>query len=108
MKNNKTTIIVSIAAFSLIVIVILTILYFSGAFKTFQTPAKVCHVGGCSAELCLEDNDKNTSSICIWSDKFACYKLSKCEVQQNGKCGWTPNTDFNKCLIDKSSAPILK
>lgn len=55
-----------------------------------------CFVGGCSGQLCTEE--RGTASTCEWREEYACYAKAKCERQQNGECGWTPNPEFNMCL----------
>ena len=59
-----------------------------------------CKITGCSSELCLSEKDaeEQGASICIWQDKFACFKTAKCEVQKNGQCGWTQTEELKTCL----------
>jgi hypothetical protein len=59
-----------------------------------------CFVGGCSGELCLEAKDSGMASTCEWKEEYACYKKTKCERQQTGKCGWTETSEFKSCLAN--------
>lgn len=95
--NNK---IIVIIVFVLILLAITLVLVLSGTINLNPTIAPKCIVAGCSGELCVDENDASAPrvSICIWSNKFACYKQTVCEAQSNGKCGWTPNENFNRCL----------
>ncbi|MFO0747661.1 MAG: Dickkopf N-terminal cysteine-rich domain-containing protein [Myxococcota bacterium] len=56
-----------------------------------------CVVSGCSGQICAE---QPMASTCEWKPWYACYKLAKCEDQAEGRCGWTPNDEFNKCMQD--------
>ncbi len=57
-----------------------------------------CHVGGCSGELCSEEEGK--VSACTFRPEYVCYRSSGaiCEPQQNGACGWTPTPQLLGCL----------
>jgi len=59
-----------------------------------------CRVTGCNGELC---SDKDIISICEWRPEYACYKFARCEVQTDGKCGWTMGSEFNACLKNPPS-----
>lgn len=54
-----------------------------------------CVVTGCSGQICA---DQPTASTCEYRDWYQCYKLAKCEDQADGRCGFTPNDEFKKCL----------
>lgn len=60
--------------------------------------AQKCVVGGCSGELCQSADKSPLASICIYTEKYACYKQARCEIQTNGKCGWTKTPEFNACV----------
>jgi eight-cysteine-cluster-containing protein len=62
-----------------------------------------CVVAGCSGELCVKAGE-DVASICVWKEEFACYKQSfaKCELQSDGKCGWTPNEELTRCINNTS------
>lgn len=56
-----------------------------------------CVVGGCSGSVCTEPgNDMMTT--CEMKPEYACYQDAKCEVQANGRCGWTTDAPLEKCL----------
>ncbi|MBA3463061.1 MAG: hypothetical protein H0T46_24100 [Deltaproteobacteria bacterium] len=70
----------------------------NGFHKLENPPASACHVGGCSGEICSDQ--EGVSSICIFRPEFACYQDSdaRCERQPSGDCGWTPTPELNSCL----------
>ncbi len=55
-----------------------------------------CYVGGCSGQICSDAPD--AVSTCEYSERYACYKTTKCERQTTGKCGWTETTELKQCL----------
>jgi hypothetical protein len=57
-----------------------------------------CQIGGCSNELCLEQDDTATTSICEIKPHFVCYRNATCARQKNGKCGWTMDSILTACL----------
>lgn len=59
-------------------------------------PAK-CETSGCSGELCTEVGKKRISP-CVVLPQHQCVKKTKCEVQTDGKCGWTPTEEYQACL----------
>lgn len=65
-----------------------------------QASSKECKISGCSDELCVDANSDEVNSICIYKDKYACYKkdFAKCEVQEEGNCGWTQSDELKSCL----------
>ncbi len=71
---------------------------------TTTPPLAKCVVGGCSGQICA---DTNMVSTCEYTESYACYKKATCERQSDGKCGWTPNTEFNKCLKDAETPKAL-
>jgi hypothetical protein len=58
---------------------------------------KPCFVGGCSSQLCT-DNEDGAVSTCEWQPQYICYKTAKCERQSNGQCGWTNTPSLQRCL----------
>lgn len=56
-----------------------------------------CKIGGCSGEICDEEDFERMVSICLWKPKYECSKFSRCERQSNNKCGWTETEEFLKC-----------
>ena len=57
-----------------------------------------CKLGGCNGELCLNKEGEELSSICLYQDKYRCYKEATCEKQDNGECGWTQTSKLKTCL----------
>lgn len=57
-----------------------------------------CRVGGCSNELCLDSGSEDVASPCIYKEEWACYKSALCEVQSNGRCGWTQTVELRDCI----------
>lgn len=57
-----------------------------------------CIISGCNNEICGKEE---FISICVYFPEFACYKDAVCEVQENGKCGWTETKELLNCLEDK-------
>lgn len=56
-----------------------------------------CKIGGCSAQLCVEQYDDGIST-CEWSPAYACYQSGTCERQPNGQCAWTQTHALTQCL----------
>lgn len=84
--------------------------WYQAQLKLTETPVsevkviKKCVVGGCSEQLCVSDSVKATST-CEWLESYACYKDATCELQKDGKCGWTMDDELKECL-DKSQNKI--
>ncbi len=57
-----------------------------------------CVTGGCNGETCKDENAEQILTACVWFPQYACYKTAKCEVQNDGKCGWTLTAELNSCL----------
>lgn len=57
-----------------------------------------CKVGGCSAQLCVNENDADVVSTCEWTAVYACFQTARCEVQDGGDCGWTQTDALTACL----------
>lgn len=57
-----------------------------------------CVVGGCSGQLCVAAGGPGMISTCEWLPHYACFQRSTCEVQANGKCGWTESAAFKSCM----------
>ena len=60
-------------------------------------PAKKCYVGGCSAQLCTDE--EGVASTCEYRESYACYQNATCEVQPSGECGWTETAELTSCLM---------
>ncbi|OGE29495.1 hypothetical protein A2867_00810 [Candidatus Daviesbacteria bacterium RIFCSPHIGHO2_01_FULL_40_11] len=54
-----------------------------------------CKITGCSGQIC---SDKDVVTTCEFLREYGCYTDAICERQQDGKCGWTPTEELNKCL----------
>lgn len=58
-----------------------------------------CIKAGCSQQLCVDKNNPgNTTTTCEWQEKFRCLKSAPCEIQNNGLCGFTYNSEYQQCL----------
>lgn len=57
-----------------------------------------CIVSGCNGEICQEKDKKPTITICVYKPEYECYKQAICEVQEDGKCGWTETKEFQECI----------
>ncbi len=57
----------------------------------------VCEPSGCSGEICTEKG-KKIITTCLMMPQYKCLKNTKCEVQKNGKCEWTPNEEYLSCI----------
>jgi hypothetical protein len=65
---------------------------------TDEAAAKTCYVGGCSGQICSEE--QGVISTCEWRPEYACYRDAKCEVQADGNCGWTQTAELQACLAN--------
>lgn len=63
---------------------------------TAPTPAGACYVGGCSAQICSDQ--QGIASTCEYREVYSCFKTAKCERQSTGVCGWTPTQELNSCI----------
>lgn len=58
-----------------------------------------CKIGGCSAQVCMGENDEFMVTTCEYREVYACYKTARCEVQaSDNRCAWTPSGDLTACL----------
>ena len=58
-----------------------------------------CATGGCSGQLCLSIEKVNEIfTTCEYKEEYSCLHYTKCEKQNNGKCGWTKTTKHTECL----------
>ncbi len=73
----------------------------SPAPEPTPTTAGKCFVGGCSGQICSDQ--EGMISTCEYREEYACYKTAKCERQSSGKCGWTSNSSLQMCLNKSSS-----
>jgi hypothetical protein len=73
--------------------------------KPAPRTADKCHVGGCSGQICSDQEGE--ISTCIYRAEYACYKKATCERQATGECGWTETPELSACL-DKSRDYMLQ
>ena len=59
-----------------------------------------CVPSGCSNEICAEEGNEIITP-CLYLDWYECFSLTKCEVQPDGKCGWTENEAYLNCRAEK-------
>ncbi|MEO8699808.1 MAG: DUF6748 domain-containing protein [Kofleriaceae bacterium] len=64
--------------------------------KLVEAPATACFVGGCSGQVCSDQEGVITT--CEWREEYACYATATCERQGDGACGWTPTAELDSCL----------
>lgn len=72
---------------------------------TKQIPQKPCYSAGCSGQLCVDESGKDIVTTCEYKEEYKCYKLTRCERQKDGKCGWTKTKKFNKCWVESRKKP---
>lgn len=65
-----------------------------------EDEVKTCHVGGCSSQLCSDR--PGMISTCEFRAEYACYRDpdARCEVQDDGTCGWTQTEELLACLAN--------
>ncbi len=86
-----------------IVIIVSSIIFVIAAaflflpINTKQFVADECVVT--SNEICQGKSDEPIATICLYKRDFECYKTARCEIQSDGKCGWTKDTRLNLCLM---------
>ena len=61
-------------------------------------PQTNCRISGCNGEICADESLGDVSSICLYQEKYVCFKQTTCERQADGKCGWTQNQEYMACL----------
>lgn len=60
-----------------------------------------CVVAGCSGQLCIAaDEAADIITTCEYRAEYACYKSARCELQQNGTCGWSQTAELRVCLAN--------
>lgn len=64
--------------------------------RVTETAAGACFVGGCSSEVCSDQEGVVTT--CDWHEEYACYQSATCERQGDGTCGFTPTPELEACL----------
>lgn len=98
----ETTRIIFLASCTLIFIftILITTLIKSQARETkFTTDnKKKCTITGCNGEICQGESEDIIVTTCIYQPEYECYKKAICEIQENGKCGWTETKEFQECI----------
>jgi eight-cysteine-cluster-containing protein len=61
-------------------------------------PRRECNIGGCSGTICSNLPPGDIISTCEWREDYECYKYAVCEIQDNGKCGWTQTPQSQECF----------
>ncbi|MFO0567219.1 MAG: DUF6748 domain-containing protein [Polyangiaceae bacterium] len=57
-----------------------------------------CKPTGCSGQICA---DHDLVTTCDWKPEYACYQsVGVCELQGDGKCGWTQSDELTSCLAN--------
>lgn len=64
-----------------------------------------CARAGCSSELCVESAQSGVMTPCVYKDEYACFSYSRCERQEDGKCGWTQIPEYSQCLNSIGNNP---
>ena len=93
-KIKRTTVYGLLATAVIIFVVAMVFL----KFKASQKTSIQCVASGCNGEICQNKDSESMASICLWKEKFVCYKTAKCEVQKDGTCGWTMDQSLTNCL----------
>lgn len=111
MNKQKKKNLFLVTLVTVFVIIISTLIIFTLKKPTLpnndQKSNHGCIKGGCSGQLCVDEQAGESGvSTCEWRDEYECYKYAVCERQKNGKCAFSPNTQFQQCL-DKN-LPALK
>lgn len=66
-----------------------------------------CKRTGCSGQLCIDSNLEELVTTCEWQDIYECYQKAECKRQNDGKCGFTKDEEFEKC-VDQLNPGIEK
>ena len=76
----------------------------SPAINPSMSPTlSACVTAGCSGQLCVDASKSGMVTTCEYKAEYACLKYSKCELQPNGQCGWTPNQQYIQCIDQAKS-----
>jgi eight-cysteine-cluster-containing protein len=59
---------------------------------------KQCITAGCGGEICQSADEEPAITTCIFKPEYACYKTARCEIQLNGRCGWTKTAELVRCV----------
>ena len=70
----------------------------SNEFEVIETE---CVVGGCSGQLCVEEEWVST---CEWRPHYACFRAARCgRFGPAGTCAWEPTPELAACLEDQGA-----
>ena len=67
-----------------------------------------CIIDGCSGQLCRDESSEGMTTTCEYRAEYACFKLSKCERQEDGSCGWTQTQEFTACIENTKTATSVQ
>ena len=100
MNKNKLLIILPILIFVLMISIIVILIMGNSQNTDPRIDNSIgiqCVQGGCSGQLCVE---KGTDAVttCEWMDEYQCFNDALCEVQEDGKCGWTLTAEYEACM----------
>lgn len=100
MNKNKLLIILPILIFILMIaIIVVLIMGNQNSDPRIDNSAGIqCVQGGCSGQLCVEKGSSDGVTTCEWKDEYQCFNDALCEVQDDGKCGWTLTAEYEACL----------
>jgi hypothetical protein len=76
--------------------------------KAAEEPRKVetCARAGCSSQLCVDAKTADQIiTTCEYREEYGCYRVASCEVQSDGKCGFTATPELAACLEKTSQTP---
>lgn len=99
-KINKKNIILISVIVLILIISIVCLLAFLNKNKGLENKQNMCKISGCSGQICTESDSNDIITTCEWKKEYSCYKKAKCEKQENGKCGFTKDVEFKKCIDD--------
>jgi hypothetical protein len=60
--------------------------------------APECKRGGCSGQICQDMTAPDVITTCEWRPEYACYQKARCEVQNDGHCGFSQTAELTTCL----------
>lgn len=64
-----------------------------------------CVRAGCSGQLCVPASQGGLTTTCEFRPEYACYQQATCEMQANGRCGFTDTTELRQCLENGGTRP---
>jgi hypothetical protein len=76
--------------------------------KVVEEPRKVeiCARAGCSSQLCVDAKTADQIvTTCEYREEYGCYRAASCEVQDDGKCGFTVTPELAACVEKAGQTP---